>query len=73
MQTLEHYGRHTAECNLMISTAFITEKDLKWEPEAMTCIKWLREQFIKGGVGTFEKPARDTLCVIFHGMLLTSR
>ena len=30
------------------------------------------EVFIKGGVGKFEKPARDTL-VIFHGMLLTSR
>ena len=29
--------------------------------------------FIKGGVGKFEKPARDTLFVIFHGMLLTSR
>ena len=28
---------------------------------------------IKGGVGKFEKPARDTLFVIFHGMLLTSR
>ena len=28
---------------------------------------------IKGGVGRFEKPARDTLVVIFHGMLLTSR
>ena len=27
----------------------------------------------KGGVGKFEKPARDTLFVIFHGMLLTSR
>ena len=26
----------------------------------------------KGGVGRFEKPARDTLFVIFHGMLLTS-
>ena len=28
---------------------------------------------LKGGVGKFEKPARDTLFVIFHGMLLTSR
>ena len=28
---------------------------------------------VKGGVGTFEKPSRDTLFVIFHGMLLTSR
>jgi len=28
--------------------------------------------YIKGGVGKFEKPARDTLFVIFHGMLLTS-
>ena len=28
---------------------------------------------VKGGVGKFEKPARDTLFVIFHGMLLTSR
>ena len=28
---------------------------------------------IKGRVGTFEKPARDTLFVIFHGMFLTSR
>ena len=27
----------------------------------------------KGGVGKFEKPAGDTLFVIFHGMLLTSR
>ena len=28
---------------------------------------------IKGRVGKFEKPAQDTLFVIFHGMLLTSR
>ena len=28
---------------------------------------------LKGRVGKFEKPARDTLFVIFHGMLLTSR
>ena len=28
---------------------------------------------VKGRVGKFEKPARDTLFVIFHGMLLTSR
>ena len=28
---------------------------------------------VKGRVGKFEKPARDTLVVIFHGMLLTSR
>ena len=27
---------------------------------------------LKGGVGKFEKSARDTLCVILHGMLLTS-
>ena len=28
---------------------------------------------VKGRVGKFEKPARDTLFVISHGMLLTSR
>ena len=28
---------------------------------------------LKGRVGKFEKPSRDTLFVIFHGMLLTSR
>ena len=33
----------------------------------------LDDFLLKGGVGKFEKPARDTLFVIFHGMLLTSR
>ena len=33
----------------------------------------LKHFYVKGGVGKFEKPARDTLFVIFHGMLLTSR
>ena len=33
----------------------------------------LGKERLKGGVGKFEKPARDTLFVIFHGILLTSR
>ena len=42
----------------------------------LTKLNWLPIKTtlnIKGGVGKFEKPARDTLFVIFHGMLLTSR
>ena len=34
---------------------------------------YLNDNKVKGGVGKFKKPARDTLFVIFHGMLLTSR
>ena len=33
----------------------------------------IEPSLIKGRVGKFEKPAPDTLFVIFHGMLLTSR
>ena len=47
------------------------------EPESSDrlkmCINCLTIVSIKGGVGKFEKLARDTLFVIFHGMLLTSR
>ena len=34
----------------------------------LACVQNVYE--LKGGVGKFEKPARDTLFVIFHGMLL---
>ena len=36
-------------------------------------LDFFQQCYIKGGVGKFGKPARDTLFVIFHGMLLTSR
>ena len=35
--------------------------------------KYLIPCRFKGGLGKFEKLAQDTLFVIFHGMLLTSR
>ena len=41
--------------------------------EATDGIEHQQSCALKGGVGKFEKPARDTLFVIFNGMLLTSR
>ena len=55
-----------------IENRFVFTRRLQ-KPKNAAYPNLLKISTIKGGVGKFEKPARDTLFVIFHGMLLTSR